>query len=455
MEMRSATEVTKLSTERRTNYPLIASRILNCPLMVTRHELFAALAALAPRLGLAPLEAVDPKFLTPDPRYTSYRVLDGGVGAVPIHGALVHKSMGIADAPSGLTSYQDIVNDFDAAERDSAVSVIALVIDSPGGEVQGAFDSAEHIFAARGRKPIVAILDENACSAAYLLAAAADEIWIPQTGMAGSIGVRGVHVDRSKANEMAGLRITEVYEGDRKNDGSPNEPLSAAALERFQAEVHAVYGMLIEAVHRYRELPAAAIRSWQSAEFRGQDALEVGLVDRVIASVQGIEELQARRSAAGNWGTGMNDPKKTSAEKPTVDEPKKEDEKPQPDAPAAAPETPAKETATVYSIAEARDRARLELVKEQGAAIAAINLAAKALARPDLAGRVIERMIADGLTLDAARIVLFELHQVESPTITGIVSPLAPAQGGQRLSVAEIYERRRQQALASTNDKRR
>ncbi|TOL42864.1 serine peptidase, partial [Vibrio parahaemolyticus] len=70
---------------------------------------------------------------------------------------------------------------------------ICLDIDSPGGEVAGCFDLVDLIYELRGKKPIYAILSENAYSAAYAIASAADKIYVPRTGGVGSVGVIVIH----------------------------------------------------------------------------------------------------------------------------------------------------------------------------------------------------------------------------------------------------------------------
>ena len=84
---------------------------------------------------------------------------------------------------SGMTGYNAIGANVFAALDDPGVKAIALAIDSPGGDTAGLFDLTDSIYAARGRKPIWAILDESACSAAYAIAAATDRITVPRTSI--------------------------------------------------------------------------------------------------------------------------------------------------------------------------------------------------------------------------------------------------------------------------------
>src|SRR5690606_33365251 len=112
---------------------------------------------------------------------------------------------------------------------DRSVSAIVLRIDSPGGLASGLFDFTDRIFEARQTKPIVAVVDDIAYSAAYAIAAAAEKIYVSRTSGVGSVGVVGYHVDRSEADAAEGLKVTAVYAGAHKIDFSPHFPLTEAA----------------------------------------------------------------------------------------------------------------------------------------------------------------------------------------------------------------------------------
>ena len=125
------------------------------------------IAALAERLGVSHLfgEAGGPVALIPmmteieaEPA-RGYEVL-GGVAVIPVEGTLVAK---LAAPPySGMTGYDGIRVNFLTALADDTVGAIVLDIDSPGGECSGLFDLVDTIVAARGVKPIRAILTEVA-----------------------------------------------------------------------------------------------------------------------------------------------------------------------------------------------------------------------------------------------------------------------------------------------------
>src|SRR5581483_5491132 len=151
---------------------------------------------------------------------------------------------GYLDAASGLQSYGDIRDALASAMDDQTVRGVILDIDSAGGEVGGLFDLVEEIRALRNAsaKPLWAVANEGALSAAYAIASTADRVYVTRTGEVGSIGVVAVHVDESGADAKAGISWSFVFAGDRKVDANAHEPLSERARATIQADVDRLYG---------------------------------------------------------------------------------------------------------------------------------------------------------------------------------------------------------------------
>jgi ClpP class serine protease len=280
------------------DFPMLAQRLFNTPIAIHPRKAEVAMAALADRLGIAhmvrgngaPVPAAwyddddDDDFSSrrgsPDP---GYDVL-AGAAVIQIAGTLVQKRASLRPY-SGMTGYNGIRQAFLTALSDSAVERIVLDISSGGGEVAGCFDLVDTIHGARGEKPIAAILTESAYSAAYAIASAADQIYVPRTGGTGSIGVICMHVDLSKAIGKAGLKVTFITnEGaDRKTDGHSEIPLSKEALEAFQSEIDEMGGLFQDTVGRNRGVPASKIRDMKAGTFMGARGVTAGLADAVMA----------------------------------------------------------------------------------------------------------------------------------------------------------------------------
>jgi signal peptide peptidase SppA len=271
----------------------LAQRLFNTPLAIRPEKAEVIMASLAERLGVtqivqasgAPLlqDGADdsPYRARGDNPRAGYDVFQG-VALIPVQGTLVQK-LGSLRPYSGMTGYDGIRQNFLTALADPKVTAIVLDIDSPGGEVAGCFDLVDTIYAARGEKPIWAILNEGAYSAAYAIASAADHITVPRTGGTGSIGVIWMHVDWSRALADGGIKVTFVTHGERKADGHPEIPLSKEAQARFQADIDTMGELFVSTVARNRGLSAKAVRDTQARTYLGAAGVSLGLADQVAA----------------------------------------------------------------------------------------------------------------------------------------------------------------------------
>lgn len=210
-----------------------------------------------------------------------------GVAVIPIQGVLAPDVPWWADG----TSYSWIRAGFDAALVADDVQAIVFDVNSPGGTVEGCFDLVDHIYQSRGTKPIWSILSENAYSAAYALASAADQITVPRTGGAGSIGVVAMHVDVSKYLEDVGIKVTYFQHGARKTDGVSEKPLSDEAISCFSSEVNEMGELFIATVARNRKIDADKIRKMEAGTFLGADAVKNKLCDQVLAPNEAFSQL--------------------------------------------------------------------------------------------------------------------------------------------------------------------
>lgn len=301
------------------HYPHLAARVFNTPLLVHPQKLDAIIAGIGPRLlglgadtEMAALQAAQasaqllPAELFSTKRDTSsdnqpYAVSEG-VAYIPVSGALVHRSRMEADS-SYLLGYNELALRVEEAMADRSVHAVLLNFDSPGGEAQGAFEFADRLAALRGQgKRIVAMADGMAASAAYLAAAAADEIVLTPSAYVGSIGVVMRHVDFSQALATDGVKVTHIYAGAHKVDGNPYEPLPAAVRADMQAEIDGLYEMFVQSVAVNRRMDPMAVRKTQAQMYRGAAALAAGLADRLGTTDQVITELAAQRSRSISVG---------------------------------------------------------------------------------------------------------------------------------------------------------
>ncbi|MGA0543212.1 S49 family peptidase [Neotabrizicola sp. VNH66] len=294
----------------------IAQRVFNTPLMVDPAKALAFLTGLGPRItgreisveGLE-IAAEDRDAATLPARaslfgdgLTNRQARNGGqpfaivdgIAVIEIAGTLVHRGAWIGQS-SGLTSYEGIAAQLQAAVADPAIRGIALDIDSFGGEVAGAFDLADRIRAARAQKPVQAFVADHALSAAYALASQADRVILPRTGAVGSIGVVAMHSDMSGALDQKGIAVTLIHAGARKVDANPYQPLPEAVRARIAGELEDLRQLFAETVAegRGRRLDTLRALGTAAAVFRGEAAVFAGLADEVADPVTAFRAFAA------------------------------------------------------------------------------------------------------------------------------------------------------------------
>jgi signal peptide peptidase SppA len=204
------------------------------------------------------------------------------VAVIPVQGPIMRRYSVMA-AMGGVASIDRIRGDLRAALADTSVDAILLSIDSPGGTVAGVDDLAREIRAGRAQKPIVALCDNLAASAAYYLASQASEIVAPRDAEVGSIGVYAMHADCSGAMEEAGLKISFVSAGKYKVEGNPFEPLSDEGRASIQSRVDDYYGLFLDAVAEGRGVRRSKVENGfgQGRVVGAVQALEAGMIDRI------------------------------------------------------------------------------------------------------------------------------------------------------------------------------
>ena len=294
----------------------IAQHVFSTPLMVDPAKALAFLTGLGPRITGREI-TVEGMAVAPTDQATAtlparvslfgddltnrqarnggqpFAVVDG-IAVIEIAGTLVHRGAWIGQS-SGLTSYEGIAAQLQAALADPGVRGIALDIDSFGGEVAGAFDLADRIRAARSLKPVQAFVADHALSAGYALASQADRIILPRTGSVGSIGVLAIHSDMSCALDQKGVSVTLLHAGARKIDANPYQPLPEAVRARIAGELEDLRQLFAETVAEGRGTRLDTLRALgtEAAVFRGEAAVFAGLADEVADPVTAFRAFAA------------------------------------------------------------------------------------------------------------------------------------------------------------------
>jgi signal peptide peptidase SppA len=219
-------------------------------------------------------------------------VVRGSIAVMPLFGIMAQRMNMVVDF-SGGTSTTMFGQAFDALMDDPAIGAIVLDVDSPGGSVFGLEELSKKIFAARGKKKLVAVANSLMASAAYYVATAAEQVYVTPGGQVGSVGTLAIHGEGSKADEAAGFRYTLIRAGEYKAEGNPYEPLGDEARNEMQRRVNGYYDMFVAAVARHRGVTKTVVQRdyGQGRVLMAKDAKEAGMVDGIATLEQVIGKL--------------------------------------------------------------------------------------------------------------------------------------------------------------------
>jgi len=401
----------------------VMARIVDRPLLILPRHAMAMWNTLSARFGTAPgqlpgdphAEIIDQRFAQAaapsasrfagdiegdDGRARPYRV-QNGVGILSVVGELVNRGAWIG-ANSGLVSYEGLKFQLAQLEADRDVRNVILDIDSPGGEAVGFELATDAVRKLSASKPVYAVVNSMAASAAYALASGARRIFTSPTGLTGSIGVVMLHLDFSAQLEADGVKPTLIFAGEHKVDGNPFEALPQSVRSDLQTEVLAFYDAFIQTVAEGRagKTSAKAARETEARIFIGADAIDARLADEIGTFEQVLDALSARNTRKSARSSAMS--RKARAKATTEDEDEtllgggdpEEPEAPAPEpAPAPAPalvqEPPAASGADALA---SRITAILADERSQGRERFAITLAYEA--RDMSAEKVLELAVA-------------------------------------------------------------
>jgi signal peptide peptidase SppA len=234
-------------------------------------------------------------------RSASMQAGGGQIAVLPLYGVVTQRGSMVDDVSgSGGASTQRFSDALRQAISDPTISQILIDIDSPGGSVYGVAELAAEIQSARAQKPIVAIANSLAASAAYWIGSAASELYVTPGGEVGSIGVWQAHEDWSAAMEDAGVKTTLISAGKFKVEGNPYQPLDAEAQSFMQTRVNDYYTAFTKAVAKGRSVPVDQVRNGmgQGRVLGADQALAEKMVDGIMTFEEVVKKMQRDAKSA-------------------------------------------------------------------------------------------------------------------------------------------------------------
>ena len=211
----------------------------------------------------------------------------------------------------GNAVYSEIRNAIAIADGDKSIKEIHLLIDSPGGSVDGLFDTVAAIEAAETK--IIADIGYRAASAAFILAAQADEI--VASNKVSSVGSFGVATQMYKDEQV--IDITNTESPDKRPDAETEE--GRAVVREY---LDSLFDIFTESVASGRNTTEKDVveNYGRGKMFVAEKALQLGMIDRIADTPADSSKVPVTQSAktGGAKLEGLMDLAKLKAEFPEL-----------------------------------------------------------------------------------------------------------------------------------------
>jgi len=179
-------------------------------------------------------------------------------------------------------SAENVMSAMRTALEDAGSQALVLLINSPGGSpVQsGLINDEIRRLKALHKKPIYVVVEESCASAAYYIAAAADQIYVDKASIVGSIGVLMDGFGFTGLMDKLGVERRLMTAGTNKGFLDPFSPQTEAQRKHAQAMLDQIHSQFIQVVRqgrgdRLKETP----EMFSGLFWSGQQAVDLGLAD--------------------------------------------------------------------------------------------------------------------------------------------------------------------------------
>lgn len=257
----------------------LASSILSEPQLITADAYNVIAQYLTKRITEADFAVCEPDEEEDDEK--EEHELIGDIGVIPVSGSLSYKPIVtmcgvVGSSYLGLIAQtQDLI--------DAGAKLIIYDFNTPGGMASHCFETANTIREMLDSAEIesIAYVDEMAASAGFALACVMDEVIVNPSADVGSIGCVVALENRNKeAIEKGELKFITSTNG--KVPFTPEGDFSEGFISRLQNNVSKLGNEFIAHVSRYTGLDPASIASFDAQLFNADEALENGLVNKVM-----------------------------------------------------------------------------------------------------------------------------------------------------------------------------
>lgn len=230
-----------------------------------------------------------------------------GIGTIDLSGAMVYDNTlfgRFITTIFGGTRTPELHASLKQAAADYSIRGVVLKINSPGGEVAGTEEAARLVAELARQKPVVALVESHAASAAFWVAAQASKIVVVgKTAAVGSIGTAAVLRDTTERDAKAGVKLYQFVssQSPRKRPDVSSDDGRA----QIQQYVDALAQVFIDSVAAARGVSSEHVAQnfGQGDMLLAGQALAAGMIDQIGTEQTALELIQ-QMLAAKQFGAG-------------------------------------------------------------------------------------------------------------------------------------------------------
>jgi protease-4 len=276
------------------NLPHIISKVTRQPWVITAEKLSAIMDALNARqsgefkaLGYPGEDEGEDDSARGE--YREFQSPAGTVAVIPVHGIL-GKHLSSLEMACGGCSLDTVQTQLKVAAGSPRIRRILLDVHSPGGTVTGTPETGKLIAEIAAVKPVWAFTDSECCSGALWLASQCTSFYATESANIGSVGVRMVLLDYSRALEEEGIKVNAISSGKYKLLGANFKPLTDEERDMLQTESDRIHDDFKRAVSAVRPVEEEHM---QGQIFRGEEASGIGMIDGVVDDLDDVLAMLA------------------------------------------------------------------------------------------------------------------------------------------------------------------
>ena len=195
----------------------------------------------------------------------------------------------------GFAGSRETLVALESAAADEEIENIVMVMDTPGGSVDGLAELGDAIYRINQTKPITVHIDGMLASAGYYIAAGASAIYANRMDLIGSIGTRIMLYDYSEYFSELGIKAIPIDTGEHKSAGAEGTEITEAQQAEFQRIVDGYFEDFMSVINRGRTIDDLESLA-DGRVFFAEEAVKSGLIDGIKSIDETLKQTQPMQS---------------------------------------------------------------------------------------------------------------------------------------------------------------